>query len=180
MIDNSLSYTEQLSKAISKMNQKSAWILHTFYTRKPEFLRTMWRSLIQCHLDYGCVLWAPYPSQKGKLLWMESTLRSFTKKASNLSELDYWSRLKKMSLNSVQRRVERFRIIYSWKSLHGLSPSLGMEWNPASGSGRSGRALLVPGVKGNTACLSCGIPGSSNIRWPHQQYSHAKRHNTNE
>ena len=60
LVDDKLSYTDQLNSAVAKAKQKSAWVLRTFSTRKVSFLRTMWNTLVQCHLDYGCVLWAPY------------------------------------------------------------------------------------------------------------------------
>ena len=73
MIDSTLSYEHQLAKAVSKTNQKAGWVLRTFSTRNVELWRTMWRSLIQRHLDYGCLLWAPYGC-KGKLRKMNSYL----------------------------------------------------------------------------------------------------------
>ena len=38
-------------------------------------------------------------------------------------DLDYWSRLKKLKLFSLQRRRERFIIIHMWKILRGLAPN---------------------------------------------------------
>ena len=64
MIDEDISYIYQLNKAVNKTRQKSAWVLRTFSTRKIEFIRTMWNSCIQCHLDYRCILWAPYSTKK--------------------------------------------------------------------------------------------------------------------
>ena len=39
--------------------------------------------------------------------------------------MNYWDRLEFLKLNSIERRMERFRIIYTWKSINGLVPSLG-------------------------------------------------------
>ena len=49
MVDKEFTYKDYLRKAVSKTKQKSAW-----------------RSVIQCHLDYSIILWAPY-SLKYKL-----------------------------------------------------------------------------------------------------------------
>ena len=68
-----------------------------------------------------------------------------------MSGLNYWERLKAFNLSSIQRRVERYRIIYSWKSLNGLVPSLGLKWNNREVCGRNGRVLEVP--KGSGASL---------------------------
>ena len=70
-----------------------------------------------------------------------------------MRNLNYWERLKAFSLSSVQRRIERYWIIYSWKSLNGLAPSLGLRWNNRGGNGRNGRVLEVCKVTGATSGL---------------------------
>ena len=70
-----------------------------------------------------------------------------------MRSLNYWERLKAFNLSSVQRRIERYRIIYSWKSLNGLAPSLGLRWNNREGNGRNGRVLEVAKVSGATGGL---------------------------
>ena len=49
--------------------------------------------------------------------------RNFTRKVAGCQDLDYWSRLKKLKLLSLQRRRERYCIIYIWKMLNGLVPN---------------------------------------------------------
>ena len=149
LVDSEFSYDDHLRKAVSKTKQKSAWALRTFSTREVPFLRTLWRTIIQCHLDYGNILWAPY-STKYKLRLLESPLREFTRRARGLQNVCYWDRLKTFKLQSAQRRVERYRIIYTWKSLNGLAPSLGLKWKLSGDNGRSGRVLEVSKVTGNS------------------------------
>ena len=44
--------------------------------------------------------------------------------------MNYWEQLKYTQISSIQRRIERFRIYYTWKSLSNMVPSLGFEkWN---------------------------------------------------
>ena len=102
LVDHDLNYKAQFDAALAKTRQKYSWVLRTFSSHDPEFMRIMWNSLIQFHLDYGCILWAPYTCKK-YISIMESTLRTFSKKAKGLYEVDYWSRLKILKLNSVQR-----------------------------------------------------------------------------
>ena len=111
----------------------------------------MWRSLVQYHLDYGNILWGPYNYHGEKWKWtlLESPLREFTRKATGCRDMDYWSRLKKFKLSSSQRRLERYRVLYTWKSLNRFAPSLGLEWSK-SGHGSSGRTLAVKRVTGST------------------------------
>ena len=59
MIDANMDWKPQRSKAIRKANQKAGWILCTFSTRNMSLLRTLWKSLVQPHLDYCSQMWAP-------------------------------------------------------------------------------------------------------------------------
>ena len=104
MVDNDLNYEDHLWRAVSKTKQKSAWVLMTFSTSDVSFLRTLWRSIIQCYLDYGNILWAPY-NMKYKLRLLESPLREYIIYGRGMSEINYWDQLKAFKLSSVQRRV---------------------------------------------------------------------------
>ena len=55
---------------------------------------------------------------------LEKQLRAFTRKAIGLNKQNYWERLKSFKMYSNQQRNERYKVIYIWKSLQGLVPSL--------------------------------------------------------
>ena len=55
---------------------------------------------------------------------MESVQRSFTKHIFGMKDLDYKTRLNRLGLYSLQRRRERYLIIYIWKILENLVPNL--------------------------------------------------------
>ena len=154
LVDDEVRYEEQLYKAVSKAKQKAGWVLRTFSTRDVCLLRTVWRSLVQCHLDYGNILWAPYCGHGEGWKWtlLESSLREFSRKAQGLKDKNYWERLESFNLTSIQRRIERYRILYTWKSLNGLTPTLGLKWSPKV-IGRSERILETPMVNGLTEGL---------------------------
>ena len=42
-------FTENICK---KVRQKSGWILRSFYNREAEFMRHMFKTLVQPHIDY--------------------------------------------------------------------------------------------------------------------------------
>ena len=44
-----------------------------------------------------------------------------------MQNLNYWQRLHKLQLYSAQRRNERYRLFYIWKSLRNMVPSLNLE-----------------------------------------------------
>ena len=75
----------------------------------------MWNTLVQPHVDYCSQLWAP--ADGGDLEKLEGLLRTFTFKIPSVKHLSYWERLKELKMNSEQRRIERYRLIYTWKVL---------------------------------------------------------------
>ena len=57
LVDCSLSYNEQRNSAIQKAKNKSSWALRVFKSRSIEFMRKIWKSIIQPHLDYVSIMW---------------------------------------------------------------------------------------------------------------------------
>ena len=57
--------------------------------------------------------------------------------------LDYWQRLKELRLYSIERRFERYFVIYVWKILNGLVVNPGIEVNENYCT-RSGLNVKVP------------------------------------
>ena len=80
----------------------------------------------------------------------ELPLRQFTRRFKGFSYLNYWQRLATSKLQSRERRTERYRIIYIWKSIFGNVPSLGLStrWD-------SRRGLLIEENRtvGSTAAI---------------------------
>ena len=104
----------------------------------------MWNSLVQPHIDYCSQLWAP--GEGGELQKIEKLLKDFTSKIPEISHRTYWERLAKMKLNSQQRRIERYRIIYVWKSLENIVPDTNITLANDECS-RIGRMCRVPTLK---------------------------------
>lgn len=126
----------------------SGWILRTFTTREAECLVTLWRSLVLSKLEYCCQLWSP--ATVGEIEELESVQRSFTSKITSLYGKNYWERLQELKLYSLQRRRERYQIIYTWKILEGLVPNIGIEVSPSRTRGRS---CYIKGPKTNVQSL---------------------------
>ena len=65
----------------------------------------------------GCPLWN---SRKiSDIQELEGVQRTFTARIAGVQHLDYWERLKKLSLMSLQRRRERYILLHMWKILQG-------------------------------------------------------------
>ena len=144
-VDQDLSFRPQRQKALSKCWKKIGWITRTFATRSISFLKTLWTSLVQPHLDYGSIMVAPVSLKCDKLA-AERPLKALTKMAWGTKGLNYWERLEKFCLYSNERRMERYKCLYIWKSLNGFVPSLGLKW--AGSDSRTGARLAYPKVTG--------------------------------
>ena len=99
----------------------SSWILNIFHSRDKLVLMTLFNSLVRSKLEYACQLWDPTRVKLIDLL--ENIQRSFTRKIYNMSDLDYWSRLKKLGIMSLQRRREKLIIIMTFKIKNKLIPN---------------------------------------------------------
>ena len=78
-------------------------------------------------MDYGSQVWAPIDSTN--IMKLENILKSFSRNIDGLQDKNYWERLKKLKVNSIQRRMERYRILYIWKTITGKVPNYGLKWN---------------------------------------------------
>ena len=110
-------HIEQKCKTAMKM---VGWLFRTFDTREPTHLFPLFKSLIISSLEYCCQLWSPHNIYDIQCL--ENVQRTFTRRLIG-NELDYWERLKMLNIYSLQRRRERYIIIYTWKVLEGLVPN---------------------------------------------------------
>lgn len=81
---------------------------------------TTWKSLVLPILDYCSQLWCPI--SKGEIRKLERIQQSFTRKISGQNG-NYWERLKQLQLYSLERRRERYRILYTWKILENHVPN---------------------------------------------------------
>ena len=63
-----------------------------------------------------------------------------------MMHVSYWERLKQFKLFSNNRRMERYRAFYIWKSLNRLVPSLNLEWSDTVTT--RGPQLMIPGLAG--------------------------------
>ena len=120
-------FEEQIERVCKKARQKSGWIFRTFYSRNTDFLKQVFKSLVQPHLDYCSQLWAPLEGPDMEKI--EKVLRDFSRRIPELRELNYWQRLQRLAMNSEQRRFERYQIIYVWKIIHGVAPNCGIKWS---------------------------------------------------
>lgn len=123
------------------------WLLQTFATRDPDPMLTLYKAIVLPHLEYGCQLRST--TTIGYIRKVECVQRSITARLSCLRDLNYWERLERLSLYSLERRRERFQVIYIWKIINGIAPTI--DGNSGSDveiveSARRGQYCKVPNV----------------------------------
>jgi len=102
---------------------------------------TLFTSIIRPKVEYGCQLWSPIKKQD--IIELEMIQRSFIKRIESIKHLTYPEQLKKLKLFSLERRRERYLIIYIWKMIEGLVPiSVDLQRRNRNRNGRSFK--LIP------------------------------------
>ena len=105
---------------------------------------TLWKSLVMSRLEYCSQLWCPL--KKGEIQALEMVQRTFLRKIAGMSEFSYWEQLKKLNMYSLERRRERYRIIYTWKVLEKRVPNIGNDRIKSKTHQRRGRECFPPKV----------------------------------
>ena len=139
ILSDDTKFEEQVESVTKKANQKAGWICRTFYSREARFMIQTFNTLVQPHLDYCSQLWSP----TGGILMnkIQNVLKNFLNKIPSMRSLNYWEKLKELKMNSMQRRLDRCKIIYTWKILENLVPNCGIQKEPTNE--RKGRQCEV-------------------------------------
>ena len=111
-----------VSCVYKRCSNLSGWILRTFITRETKTMMTLFKSLVLSRLDYASQLWSPHLLKSVYLL--EKVQCSFTKHIAGMHTMSYVERLKHLNLYSIQRRRDRYQIIYLWKIIEKFVPNL--------------------------------------------------------
>ena len=137
-ISSDLTFQTHIENTLTAANRLVGWSLRTFRRRSSMVMMTIWKSLIQCKLDYCSQLWSPV--DQASISRLESVCRHFTAQIAGLGDLDYWERLTALRMYSQERRRERYRIIFIWKVLQGYVQGYNI---PSKESPRRGRLVVV-------------------------------------
>ena len=138
-----------INDVVQRASNMSGWVLRTFKSRSPTLMLTLFKTMVMSKLDYCSPVYHPR-SSVSLTTKIERVQRSFTRKIEGMNGLDYWLRLKLLRLYSVERRRERFIIVYLFKMLHGFVPNIGMTYTE---NDRTGIHFNQPTIK--KAATSC-------------------------
>ena len=115
-------FSEHITAIAKKGKRQAGWALRIFKSRNTLVMLTLLKTLIQPLLEYGCEIWNPHLQMD--ITKLETIQRNFTKKIEGMDGMNYWERLHALKLNSLERRRERYMIIYTWKILNDLAPNI--------------------------------------------------------
>ena len=73
-------------------------------------------------MDYCCSVWSP--TLQKEINELERVQKSFTSKIKDMEDLDYHQSLKKLNLYSLERRRERYLIIYAWQMIENIKENV--------------------------------------------------------
>ena len=82
----------------------------------------LFNSYIRSKLEYCCIVWSPKEQQYVNEL--EDMQRIFTSKIAKMEGLNYHQRLMKLNMYSLERRCDRYRLIYAWQQIEGIKENI--------------------------------------------------------
>ena len=162
-VSSDLSFNLQVEKVVTTASQMVGWGLRTFRGRGSYLLLTMFKSLVQPHLDYCCQLW--FPSAQDQINKIEAVQKSLVSRISDnrLKCASYWDKLSKLRLYSQERRRERYMIIFIWKISQGLVNGYDIPFtSPKSRTGR--KAVPTPVIRSSPSVVRKAREGSLAVK----------------
>ena len=126
----------------------------------------LFKSLVLSLVEYCSVLWSP--KSLGLIRELENVQRAYTKSIEGMRDMAYEDRLKKLRLFSLERRRDRFAVIYVWRIINGLSPNLEDETSKIRTvySGRRGLTCVIPPLRNVSCRLQTIIDASFAVSGP--------------
>ena len=123
------SFEEHMRCCVKGAFQVSSWVLRTFLSRDRYVIKVLLQSLVVPKVEYASVVWSPFDNTNIQML--ENVQRKFTSKILQyqtwneelqryICTVDYVERLKDLKIYSLERRRERFMILYAYRVLIGL------------------------------------------------------------
>ena len=112
---NDLMFKEHMEKIINSSKIVMGMLLRTFSTRDKEPMLKMFNTYIKSKLEYCCIVWSPVRQEW--IYELEKVQKCFTSRINGMEDLDYHERLRKLKMYSLERRRERYMVIYGWQQL---------------------------------------------------------------
>ena len=136
IFEDNLLFHKHIISTVAKCHRIAGWSLRTFKSRATNVMLTLLKSLVVSQVEYACIIWSPIDMEHINLL--ENVQRKFTSRFACFQEYDdnlqmpicrtdYPNRLQHLHLYSLQRRRERYLILYIYKIIISAVPNPGLE-----------------------------------------------------
>ena len=122
VMSNTATFKDHIEKVIETARDLSSWILRSFKTRSKDLMLQLWKTIVIPRLDYCSQLWNPHQSYL--INQLEDVQKFFIRNIAGFRHKEYTTALKELKLYSLQRRRERYQIIYLWSIIEGLTPNI--------------------------------------------------------
>ena len=109
IMSSNCSFEQHIIELCKRCTGLCGWILRNI------IMITLFKSLVLSRFDYGSQLWSP--TKIHQIIMIEKIQKAFTKHIKGFSSFSYHERLSNLKMYSLQRRRERYIIIYVWKIL---------------------------------------------------------------
>ena len=142
---------------VTRARSTLSWVFSVFKTREKTVMTTLYKSLVRSLLEYCCPLWDPVKVTEIQLL--EGVQRTFTRCVGGLEKMNYWERLSRLKMMSLQRRRERYIILMMWKILNNVVPNCcDVKFTETS---RHGTRAIVPSLSRSSSSSNQTLYDSS-------------------
>ena len=102
-ISEDLSWSPHINTIADSARKIAAWTLSVFSDRSELTMMTLYKTMIRSRVEYSSPLWNP--TKITDIQTLENIQRSFTSKIDGCSNLNYYQRLRKLKIPSLQREV---------------------------------------------------------------------------
>ena len=166
IMSDSAKHNDNIMNIINRAKHRLRWMLRVFSTREEGPMMTLYRALVMPIIEYCSQLW--HPNEAGLTQKLEAIQRSFTHRIAGLSDLNYWDRLKRLGVYSLERRRDRYTMIYVWKILSLHCPNLeGADCITSYDNPRLGKLCHIPFlIRGSRARLQTLRDSSFAVKGP--------------
>ena len=122
LANTDMKFKEHIENITTSSRIIMGMLLRTFSTREAGPMMKLFNTFIKSKMEYCCVVWSPY--QQNLINQLENVQRTFTSRIEGIQELDYHERLKKLNMYSLERRRDRYMIIYGWQQIEEIKENV--------------------------------------------------------
>ena len=122
LANTDLKFKEHIENITTSSRIIMGMLFRTFSTRDACPMIKLFNTYIKSKMEYCCIVWSPV--QQSLINELENVQRTFTSRIKGMEGLDYHERLKKLNMYSLERRRDRYLIIYGWQQMENIKENV--------------------------------------------------------